>query len=162
MANFHDHIVQANKNLQFLQEISKKLDFKYWDWNVTVCFYVAVHLVNSHIASISDQHYRKHEEVSRALNPYIAMSTTKVTEEVFLAYNHLQNLSRRSRYLINDSMKNRDENANLTYDKHFKRSLVHLDTILEYIENIHDQSFNKIQIDCNEARNIGLKHFQII
>ena len=69
MANFADHIAQAQKNLQFLQEISGKLSTQYWDWNVTVCYYVAVHLVNSHIASTTNQHYRKHEEVSKALNP---------------------------------------------------------------------------------------------
>lgn len=162
MANFADHIAQAQKNLLFLQEISGKLTAQYLDWNVTVCYYVAVHLVNSHIASITNQHYRKHEEVSKALNPNITLSLTKVPEKVYLAYNHLQNLSRRSRYLISDSMSNRSESANLTYDKHFKRSLVHLDTLIEYIETNYHQPFNDVIVNCIEARNIGLKHFKVV
>jgi len=162
MANFTDHIAQAQKNLQFLQEISGRLTTQYWDWNVTVCYYVAVHLVNSHIASISNQHYRKHEEVAKALNPNIALSLTKVPEKVYLSYCQLQNLSRRSRYLISENLKERNENANLIYDRHFKRSLVYLDTLMEYITTIHHQNFNKVSVICIEAKNIGLKHFDVM
>ena len=162
MASFADHITQAKRNLNFLEEISKNLSKQYWDWNVTVCYYVAVHLVNCHIASVSDQHYRKHEEVSKALNPFIALSLTKVPENVYTAYNNLQNLSRRSRYLISDSLKNRSEDANLTYDKHFKRALGHLDTIIDYIMTNYHQQFEDIVVVCLEARNIGLKHFKVM
>jgi len=123
---------------------------------------VAVHLVNSHIASVSDQHYRKHEEVSKALNPYFPLSLTKVPENVYLAYNHLQNLSRRSRYLISEDMANRDIATNLTYGKHFKRSLVHLNTVMEFIETTYNQKFTNIFVNCIEARNIGLKYFKIV
>jgi hypothetical protein len=161
MANFADHITQAKSNLKFLEEISNRLSMPYWDWNVTVCYYVAVHLVNSHIAKVSDQHYRKHEEVSKALNPYFPLSPTKVPDNVYTAYSNLQNLSRRSRYLISDSMKNRSEDANLTYDKHFRRALVHLDTILEFISINYKQKFTTIGVVCIEARNIGLKHFEV-
>ncbi len=161
MANFADHISQAEKNLLFLQEINGKLTTPFWDWNVTVCYYVAVHLVNSHIASTLDQHYRKHEEVANALSPFNSLSLSKVPEKVYLAYCKLQNYSRRSRYLISDDMKNRSEEANLTYDKHFKRSLVHLDTVMGYMDTQYHQNFNPTIVDCIEARNIGLKYFKV-
>ncbi|MCL4482116.1 MAG: hypothetical protein M1445_05795 [Bacteroidetes bacterium] len=161
MASFADHISQSRKNLSFLQDISN-LSVQYWDWDVTVCYYVAVHLVNSHIASVSDLHYRKHEEVSNALNPYINLSLTKVTETVYLAYTQLQNLSRRSRYLISENMGNRSADANITYDKHFKRALVHLETLLTFVESTYGQEFEKISVRCNEARSIPFNHFVVI
>ena len=161
MANFSDHIFQSRKNLSFLQEINC-LSENYWDWNVTVCYYVAVHLVNSHIASVSNLHYRKHEEVSNALNPYVSLSLTKVPETVFTAYSQLQNLSRRSRYLISENMANRSIDANITYDKHFKRALVHLETLLIFVESTYSQKFEKISIRCNEARSIPFNHFVVI
>ncbi len=160
MANFSDHIFQSRKNLSFLQEINC-LSENYWDWNVTVCYYVAVHLVNSHIASVSNLHYRKHEEVSNALNPYHSLSLTKVPETVYLAYTQLQNLSRRSRYLISENMANRSMDANITYDKHFKRALMHLETLLTFVESTYSQKFEKISIQCNEARAITFIHFLV-
>ncbi len=162
MANFAEHISHAKKNLLFLEEINGKLTCQYWDWNVTVCYYVAVHLVNSHIASISDLHYRNHEEISNALNPYKKLSLTKFPEKVYLAYNQLQNLSRRARYLISEDLKNRSVDANLTREKHFKRALVHLETLLEYITTSYDLSILRVRINCPEAKSAGLKHFEIL
>jgi len=160
MANFADHISQSRKNLSFLQEINS-LSVHYRDWDVTVCYYVAVHLVNSHIASVSNLHYRKHEEVANALNPYHILSLTKVPETVYLAYTQLQNLSRRSRYLISENMSNRSIDANITYDKHFKRALVYLETLLTFVESTYSQKFEKINIHCNEARTIPFNHFLV-
>ena len=68
MASYEEHIFQVQSNLKFLQEISSGLTEQYWDWNVTVCFYAGVHLINSHIASTTNLHYRRHDEVSVAIS----------------------------------------------------------------------------------------------
>lgn len=161
MASYKEHISQVNNNLRFLQEINIGLAEQYWDWNVTVCFYAGVHLVNSHIASTTNLHYRRHDEVSDALNPFNQLSIAKVPENVFVAYSHLQNLSRRSRYLISEKMSNRSEDCFLTFDKHFQRSLIHLDTLLEFVKIKYGENFEKTKVNCDISKNINLVNFTI-
>lgn len=160
MANFSEHIQQSQKNLKFLEDISSNLPTPYWDWNVTVAYYVGVHLVNSHIADKSNHHYRKHEEILKALSHNL--SPSKVPDNIYLAYRHLQNLSRRSRYLINEDLANKEERCNITYSKHFKKSLVHLDALIEYIKSGYSESFTMATVKCIDAKGIGLKNFNVI
>ena len=161
MASYTEHISQAKNNLKFLQDISTELSGQYWDWNVTVCFYAGVHLVNSHIASTTDLHYRRHDEVSDTLNPFNQLSLAKVPENVFTAYCHLQNLSRRSRYLISERMSNRGEERFLTFEKHFQRALIHLDTLLEFIKSKYSENFDRINVNCGISKNISLLNFTV-
>ena len=74
-----------------------------FDWQVTICFYTAVHLINCHLANFGLQ-YRKHKDVKDALNPY-TISPAKLPEDEYSAYISLQSLSRRSRYLVNENCK---------------------------------------------------------
>lgn len=108
MATFDEHIQQAKRNLSFLHKVNTGIG-QCWDWQVTISFYTAVHLVNAHIASRSNHHYRSHELVNNAINPYSLTSLSKLPEEEYLAYIKLQNLSRRARYLCHDDPKNRSE-----------------------------------------------------
>ncbi|MDP3431910.1 MAG: hypothetical protein Q8T04_02955 [Bacteroidota bacterium] len=161
MASYREHILQAQNNLAFLKGISANLDRPYWDWCVTTCFYVGVHLVNSHIAIKGDLHYRRHDEVSEAISPYNQLSLAKVPDEVYTAYRHLQNLSRRSRYLISEKMGNRGEDAFLTFDKHFQRALRSLDVLLDYITSQYLEPFDKTEVDCGIHKNIVLNNFSL-
>ena len=52
MASFQEHIAQANRNLDFLEQANQSLN-TFWDWQVTAAFYVCVHLVNAHLAQKS-------------------------------------------------------------------------------------------------------------
>jgi uncharacterized protein (UPF0332 family) len=100
LASFENHISQAKRNLQFLQEINQNIE-NYIDWQVTVCFYSALHLVNAHLSQYGLQ-YRRHSDVKHALNPKVQASPSKLPENEYVAYVTLQMLSRRSRYLEND------------------------------------------------------------
>lgn len=132
-----------------------------WDWQVTVSFYTAVHLVNAHIATKVNQHYRSHELVNNAINPFNQVSATKFSEELYTSYMKLQNLSRRARYLCHDDPKNREEKAFLTYDKHFSKSVFHLEKLINFISTEYSVVFDPINIVCPELRNKGLKYFKI-
>lgn len=59
-------------------------------------------------------------------------------------------------------MANRSMDANITYDKHFKRALVHLETLLIFVESTYSQKFEKISIRCNEARSTTFNHFVVV
>ncbi len=128
MAQVDEHIAQVKKNLNFLNNISQIPESL--DWQVTVCFYSALHLINAHLASNGLQ-YRKHSDVDNAINPFNKIKLCALPQEVYTAYSSLYKLSRRSRYLVD--LKDNNINSNqgcLIYEKHLGRALKHLDTIL--------------------------------
>lgn len=143
MAQVDEHIAQVKKNLNFLNRISQIPDSL--DWQVTVCFYSALHLINAHIASKGLQ-YRKHSDVDNAINPFSKVPICSLPQEVYTAYSSLYKLSRRSRYLVD--LKDNNINSNqgcLIYEKHLGRALKHLDTIL-----IHFSSTFKLDLSVFE------------
>ena len=160
MADFNDHIDQAKKNIEFLQGINANLN-DFWDWQVTCCFYIAVHLVNAHLAKKANLHYRSHEEVANAINPYNVLSITKLAEPVYLCYEKLRGLSRRSRYLTHEKAKQKDDEFyHPTVDKHLAKALYKLDEIMIYFEQEYKISFDVIEIDCIEIKTASLKYFK--
>ena len=46
MAFFDEHVAQAKSNLQFLETVNQAIR-NYYDWQVTICFYTAVHLAEA-------------------------------------------------------------------------------------------------------------------
>lgn len=149
MAKFDEHIAQANKNLQFLESINQSTFF---DWQVTVCFYTAVHLINAHL-SLYNMQYRKHVDVKDALNPKNDESVATgcaLPNNEYLAYTKLQSLSRRSRYLVNEKDGNlAAETAFLTYDIHLGKALRHLNTLINYFCKKYDFKILPLKIKCS-------------
>lgn len=147
MANFEEHLAQAKRNLAFLGKINKQCN-DHWDWQVTSCFYVVVHLANAHLARVANLHYRTHQQVEFALNPLVPTSISKIDEREFKAYKKLNNLSRRSRYLCHDSETNMSIDANFTYDVHFYKALKNLDIFLDFFSTKYSVEFDKLGISC--------------
>jgi hypothetical protein len=50
VALFEENIAQAKSNLNFLETVNQKIG-NYYDWQVTICFYTAGHLVNAHLTT---------------------------------------------------------------------------------------------------------------
>ena len=92
MPRYEDHIKQVNSNLQFLQKINQNAP-DHLDWQVTVCFYSALHLVNAHLATLNLQ-YRNHTDVRDIINPYNKLSLGKLPEDEFVSYDSLFSNSR--------------------------------------------------------------------
>ncbi len=147
MATFDDHISQAKRNLEFLSLINASQN-SYWDWQVTVCYYINVHIVNAHLANIANLHYRTHEDVKNAINPFNQLALGKVPENIYLAYAKLEGLSRRSRYLCHETR--REDGTFLTYDKHFAKTIKLLDTIIFYFSTKYSVDFGNPIVDCLE------------
>ena len=123
-----------------------------------MAFYAAVHLVNAHLAQTANLHYRTHKDVKLSL--YNPMSPGKIPDSIYLAYAKLEMLSRRARYLCNDENRPGDESkAFLTFDKHLKRAVIHLDTLLNYMASKHGKTFPKIPLDCIELSGLSLIYF---
>ena len=160
MASFESHVLQAKKNLNFIGLITNTNNY---EWQVTVCFYVAVHLINAHIAKLANLHYRTHNQVEEAINPFSNLSITKLPEDQFKAYAKLQNLSRRARYLIHDDLNNLDSREFFTYSVHFAKSIKNLDIILTYFENTYGEKFDSITVKCIDLKGkFSSNYFTII
>ena len=160
MPNSEDHFQQACRNLTFLDEINKGC-YPSCDWHVTVAFYVSVNLINSHLAKFN-MHYRSHEDVSNAINPYQTLSPTKLPEDIYLAYKKLQGLSRRSRYLVHEEPSNKSETCHITYDKHFVKAIKKVDILLDFFAKNHSTPLPATEIKCIGLKLGDLKHIKVI
>ena len=150
MPQFDEHILQATRNLQFLEFVNTSGN-KYCDWQVTICFYTAVHFVNAHL-SLYNMQYRKHVDVKDALNTKNIQSIkngSALPEQEYLAYAKLQSLSRRSRYLVNEKDDNlSNTQAFLTYEVHLKKALRHLNTLVIFFSKKYNLPVSSIKINC--------------
>ena len=156
MAAQADHFTQAQRNLQFLGSINNHQN-EYTDWQVTVCFYVAVHLANGHLSQFGLQ-YRTHSDVNFALNPYYPFSVSKLPEAVFNAYISLYKLSRRSRYLVNPQNP-ADSQAHFTNSKHLAKATRHLDFVLQHFAETYRLHFSPVHILCPDLKPSDNLHF---
>ena len=156
MAGFDDHIRQAKGNISILSEFNQKI-LNGWDWQVTISYYVAVHLMNAHLAKKANLHYKTHEQVKNAL--FNDLSVAKIPDDIYTGYVKLEGLSRRSRYLCNETSTDQMELTFLTYDKHLKKALKNLDKIILYMSKEYNITFNKVNIDCIEIKDESLAFF---
>ena len=87
MADYQAHIAQAKKSPAFLSGINQKLNDT-WDWQVTTAYYVAVHLMNGHLARRANLHYKTHADVKNAL--FAQLSPCKILDYVYTSFIKLE------------------------------------------------------------------------
>lgn len=158
MASFDQHIAQSERNIKFLEVINSNAP-EYFDWQVTVCFYSALHLMNAHLSKFGLQ-YRKHRDVNNALNFANATSMAKLPEDIYISYTALQSLSRRSRYLVNEK-KLTEDNAAMTYEVHLTKAIRHLDKIISYFSTKYKVQINTCQITSNVIKAGDVQNFRV-
>lgn len=151
MATFHEHIAQFQKNVHFLEFISAA-DYPCCDWQVTVAFYSALHLVNAHLVRKMKQNYISHTDVDKAINPNNQTSLARLNEDVYTSYKSLYNLSRRSRYLVSEKPSIRKEESadhtvlavKVTHEKHVAKAKKHLNGIIAFFEKQYSVTLPKV------------------
>ena len=162
MADFNAHILQGVSNLEFLGSMNQSFPERY-DWQVTVAFYTAVHLVNAHLAKSQNLHYRSHEEVKDAISPTTLISLSRIDESPYLAYVKLSNCSRRARYLVCDNPQNKEDRPFYTSEKYLARAIKNLDIVLRYFESKYGiTNIPKIEFRCPRLRSESLSFFKIV
>ena len=153
-----DYLIKARYNLAFLVSVNEKLG-EYTDWQVTIAFYSALHLVNYHLKSITNTHFNTHAQVDRAINPYRSVSTAAFDENTYISYKKLGKLARRSRYLYSESNR---EGVPFTGEKHVSKAIYHLDLIMTFMANKYEVEFTLYKLDCKSIRNMKLNYFKDI
>ena len=159
MPSYSEHIHQSNSNLHFLHQTNKGLN--YWDWQVTIAFYVAVHLINAHLDKIGNQHYRTHGETQEAINPFNLASPSKFTEDDYSSYMSIKNLSRRSRYLSHEKAKDKKGKAFFTNEKHAAKTIRHLDKTIDFMKNKYGAVIEKVNITNPHLKQEEITNFNI-
>lgn len=162
MANFDDHISHSKSNLEYLSQINNLINSR-WDWQVTVCFYSALHLMNAHIVKKTSKNYLSHNQVDEVLNPFNPLSLGKIDETTYLSYTKLCHLSRRSRYLLNEKFSKSDDihTASITHSPHFTKAIYHLDIIIDFINKNYGVEFSKTKISCVDLQGREFKYFTV-
>lgn len=144
MPDYQEHENQAQHNLSFLCDVNHRLD-KYLDWQVTICFYAALHLINSHLRrSLREVDFATHEIVNNYINPSGRIKDTRLDEDTYASYRALQTLSRRARYLRNEKA---PEKSTFTGDKHLGKAIFHLDKIMLFMQNSHGFTHEPVEIN---------------
>lgn len=164
MGSFTEHISHSERNLDFLSKVNDSINER-WDWQVTVCFYSALHLMNAHIVAKTGKNYLSHSQVAQVINPFNELSVARLDEATYLSYNKLFQLSRRSRYLLNENFKKGVivdvQPACITFDKHFKKAIHHLDNVISYVSKNHSVVFKKTKVNCIELKGKAFSNFDV-
>lgn len=149
----------------FLSKISTNVE-DCWDWQVTVCFYSALHLINSHIVIKTGANYLSHSKVEEIINPFNKLSVARLDEKIFTSYIKLFQLSRRSRYLLSENFKKGNNldilPASVTYSKHLKKAIYHLEIIINFIKNNYKESFPQVEVKCIDLKGLNFQNFRIV
>lgn len=87
------HLKKANYNEKFLEAFEELLPDDYFDWKITVVFYIAVHYIDayflSHGTSINSHEVRRH---------VLETHHSPLSEDCIDNYNNLYRLARNARY----------------------------------------------------------------
>ena len=124
-----EYIDQANHNQEFHDTICTTYTDKFFDWKITVLFYVAIHclkaLARKRGIDIGDTHY----DIEKSVNPDRPESVMKITKNAWREYKALFQYSRTARY---EGITDIDTFNTLKKTDH-KYCLVHLSNFKKYI-----------------------------
>ncbi len=100
MPQYDSHLIQAQRNLRFLEATTGCFDIvsEYLEWYITIKFYAALHLVDA-VFSTTNIHPNDH----KARNDGIFKVKKLFTNECARRYLDLYNISLKARYLQGDT-----------------------------------------------------------
>ena len=130
MSRYQAHLKQANANLEFLGIVNEADPTRY-DWQTTIAFYSALHLVNAWLCDYGAR-YRSHHDVKDAINPLKGRESA-LSKQAYIDYQTLFRLSRRARYLLDETSPD-DTRVAHTSEKHFAKAMRRLDALVTYFQ----------------------------
>ncbi len=147
LPSFQDHIGQFEHNLEFLGYFDSA-DSEFQDWQVTVCLYSALHLMNAHLAQ-SAHHFRSHGGVEAFINPSGKWASRRIDQTTFNAYKTLQNLSRISRYLANLSDPSNSSSSRIR-PRHVRKAILNLSVVIAHFSALYQLTPKVTKEHCSE------------
>lgn len=142
--NDEHHFNQAQHNLRLLEQINQSQQF--WDWQTTILFYSALHLVNGHIFRTTGTRYNSHSDVANIIH-HLNPNPASLPKQFGIDYGKLQNLSRTARYLY-DSESKEDRIVKSGQDNLVKAVYLY-EKVCAVICPMHHVQLSSIQITCH-------------
>jgi hypothetical protein len=139
------HYRQAERNLKLVETLNLTPE-KFWDWQVTALFYSALHLVNGHIRETDGGNYYTHVMVQNIIHHTNDGSKAKLPSEVGIAYEKLQLLSRRARYLFDPAGKSKSQPDYIGADG-FEKAVYAYELIYNHLKVVHEFRIAPIQVN---------------
>lgn len=145
MVSFSAHFNRAECNLSALQTM---LNADHCDWQITISFYTALHLVSAHMAKYGE-HAHRHDLTKLAILPSAKNGPAQVDKETFAHYCTLEGLSRMARYLHKDGKaKDAPLYPVVIKPEDSAEALECLHAIMKYFSSTHHVNFEKIKVNC--------------
>ena len=123
------HLEQATHNQHFHDSIETNFEGRFYDWKITVLFYVALHylqaLADSRSISIGETHF----EVEQNVNPDKVNAKMRISKGAWREYKSLSTYSRTARYqgitdyITFEELKQTDHQFCLKHLDNFKKYL---------------------------------------
>ena len=124
------HLDQAYHNKKFHDCIEKEFSEQFFDWKITVLFYVSIHwlkaLSEKRKVNIGETHY----DIEQNVNPLRNNAKMKITQNAWREYKSLFNYSRTSRYEGITDFETFEKLKQIDYSF----CLVHLENFKKYIK----------------------------
>ena len=93
-----NHIDQANHNQDFHDCIDTKFPDKFYDWKITVCFYIGLHWLKSLAAKKGIDIGETHFDIDKNVNPSRPHTIMPISKNAWREYKALFNYSQTARY----------------------------------------------------------------
>ncbi|HEY1024040.1 MAG TPA: HEPN domain-containing protein [Sphingobacteriaceae bacterium] len=92
------YLSQAAHNHNFLDCLNETFPDDYYDWKITVVFYIAIHVLKAFAKSKAIEVGDTHDDIDRSLNPSRGTPVYQLKKHVWNAYKNMYRYSRTSRY----------------------------------------------------------------
>ena len=138
MANSNGHLQQSKVNYRLLKKLAENLDSQFQhDWQVTLCFYVAVHLVNALLAK-ENEHPQTHSETLEAIVLLKSVSNPNDLYVIKSIYKSLKEYSQKARYLrpIKSKDPNQFKSAKYITGEELMNTLFLLNSLMDKLDAI--------------------------
>ena len=136
MPSFTEHIEKVKRNIDFFHSINPNGE-ECFDWQVTVLFYIAVHIVDAHLDRFSI-HPTTHTERKENLS-FDSPRTSRITsQDAWDDYMSLEGQSRKYRY---DKYRGNP--------KQLRKSCNSLESIIHYFDGLYSLKLPILNVQCD-------------
>ena len=124
------HLDQANHNQDFHDCIETQFTGQFYDWKITVLFYVAIHYLKAFASKKGIDIGETHFDIEHNVNPDRHNAKMRITKGAWREYKNLFNYSRTARYegITDISTFEQLKKVDHSY------CLIHLDNFKKYLQ----------------------------
>ncbi len=93
-----EHIAQFLHNKNFLAYMESNVDGQFVDWQITIVFYTALHLIHALAAKKKKHIGAEHKSVNANIDPNNPHAIMPLQHDIYASYKNLYENSRNARY----------------------------------------------------------------